>query len=239
MYSQEIRKSSELADEAYGRQVNLDKTCLIENKDTDVQMHIGIYRKVLYVVGRGTSSIRDIFHDIQFSQSRCAYLNNTCVHTGFLKQYDSIRKDLIAEILNLYKTNEIKRIVCCGHSLGSICTLAALDIKLNSLLCVDILCITYASPRIGGKNFVKLFNKTIPLNHSFRFVYHRDPVTFLPLALRFRHVHGCVHFKKNRSIVRSDSYFFPIGCMISQHFMEHYKERASQFVSEETLYIET
>jgi len=102
--------------------------------------------------------------------------------------------------------------------------------KLNTKYPVEIICITFASPRVGCKSFTKYFNEQIKT--SYRFVYHRDPVTFLPFCLRFRHVNGCIHFKKSGKVVISENYFYPFGCLISQHNMELYKKSTEQWLDE-------
>jgi len=228
MNFKEIRKSADLSNKAYRNQLNMMQEKLIDNKLTDAQIHVGVEGNNVYIVGRGTTNKKDVLHDLQFSRSKCKYINNELIHTGFLKQYDSVR-DEIHETLKEYCNNSIKRIICCGHSLGaSLCTIAALDIKLNTNYPVEILCITFASPRVGSKSFAKCFNKQIL--KSYRFVYHRDPVTFLPLCLRFSHVKGCIHFKKSGKVVTSEKYFYPFGCLISQHNMDLYKITSEKWI---------
>lgn len=224
-----IRMCSILANEAYKSDLkSIKKSKLIENKNTDAQAHIAGHKNNIYVVCRGTSSVQDALIDIKMWRTKCDFLNNTLVHSGFLEQYVSIRDQINEEIRKLITENTI-RIVFTGHSLGSaLCTIAALDCKINNPE-HHIECVTFASPRVGSKSFVKLFNKTVDI--SYRIVYHKDPVTFLPTCLRFRHVKGCIHFKKNGQVSISDKYFVPIGCFISQHFMEKYKESIEEWLN--------
>lgn len=226
-----LRQCSNFANEAYTNNLtSLENSSLIENKDTDAQIHIGKEKHILFIVGRGTSNLTDACHDIKIWRRKCEFLNNTLIHSGFLEQYESIRNSLFEKV-NELKT-DIKTIVCTGHSLGSsLATLAALDIQLQNKD-INVECITFASPRVGSKSFAKLFNKTI--NKSYRYVFHRDPVAFIPVCVRFRHVKGLIHLKKNGKTVISEDYFFPIGCMVSHHFMDNYKERIHKILDENT-----
>lgn len=218
-----IKKCSIYANESYRSNIkSLDGSILLENIQTDTQIHIGKDKDTIYIIGRGTENMTDIKHDIKIWRRKCSFLNDTLVHSGFLEQYESIRKMLLDEFKKLTSDNSCKKIICTGHSLGAaLATIAALDMKLLYPP-FEVSCITFASPRVGSPGFAKLFNKKI--DNSLRYVYHRDPVTFIPICLRFRHVKGLVHFKKNGKTVISEDYFFPLGCLISQHYMEKYKE---------------
>lgn len=231
-----IRKCTLLADEAYTNKLkSITNSYLIENKETDAQIHIGIENNNIYVVCRGTSSFTDIITDLKVSRKKCIFLKNTYIHRGFLEQYTSVRDNLVKKINEINNVN-IKRIVFCGHSLGgALATIGALDFKLQNTNS-RIHCITFASPRVGNTEFSKLFNKEI--KNSCRIVYHRDPVSFLPTCLRFAHVKGCIHFKKNGDVNISDKYFYPFGCFITQHFMENYKERVNKWLDNESIILE-
>jgi len=231
-----IRKCSLLANEAYKDDLkSIDNSTLLQDYGTDTQIHVGVEKNNIYIVCRGTSSYKDVISDIKFWRKKCNYLDDTLIHNGFLEQYTAVRKqvhDKIALIMN----DNIKRVVFCGHSLGAaLATIAALDYKLLNKKCI-IECITFASPRVGSKSFANLFNKTIDISH--RIVYHRDPVTFLPTCIRFKHVKGCIHFKKNGKVNISDDYFLPVGCLVSQHFMDKYKEIVNKWLDSEVIMLE-
>jgi len=226
-----IHICSKLASEAYENELqSIPDSQLLINKATDCEAHIGILGNTLYIASRGTSSLKDAVQDLKMWRSRCEFLKNTNIHRGFLNQYLSIRTKLHKEIENRIDIN-IKCIIFTGHSLGAaISTIAALDFKLQNSDRI-VKCITFASPRVGCQQFAKEFNKHVDISH--RLVYHRDPVTFSPFCLRFRHVKGCIHFKKDKSIEHDDKYFFPLGCLVSQHFMHNYEDRVSDWVHNE------
>ena len=226
---------SQLAEEAYSEKLTyIPTSTLLVNTNTDCEVHVGILDEVLYVASRGTSSLEDAVHDMQIWRTKCKFLGGTSIHSGFLQQYVSIQCPLHEEIRKILDSHKVKSVVFTGHSLGgALSTIASLDFKLKNPNKV-VKCITFASPRVGCKEFARLFNKTMNVSH--RIVYHRDPVTFAPLCLRFRHVKGCIHFKKDKRVVHSDSYFFPFGCMISQHFMENYKKVIEEWNNEIIVY---
>ena len=235
-----IRQCAELAREAYTNKIKLiEETYFIENKKTDAQCFVCIKNKNIYIVFRGTSSKSDVLSDIKLWRTKCDYLEDTLIHSGFLEQYNSIRSNLINKLNEVIKDNT-KNIIFTGHSLGaSLSTIASLDFKLNhQTRSKDVIidCITFASPRVGNKKFSKLFNLNI--TNSTRIVYHRDPVTFLPLFIRFNHVKGCIHLKKNGEVKKSDKYFFPFGCLISQHYMENYNDRIHNWLNDESFEID-
>ena len=232
-----IQKCANLSNEAYNDKITLipDST-FIENPKYDTQLHIAKENNILYVIGRGTSSKKDVIQDIKIARSKCSFINNTMIHCGFLQQYESIRDELnyfinkyINENCNIYK------IVFTAHSLGNaVATIGAIDFKLNNKYKDKIVeCISFASPRIGCSKFAKLFNTNVNISH--RVVLHRDPVTFVPFCLRFKHIKGCIHLKKDGTTHISDDYFFPIGCWVNQHFMDAYVERIhGQFISSQS-----
>ena len=227
-----IRKCSLLSNEAYNNDLkSISNSKLIEDYGTDTQVHVGVEDNNIYVVCRGTSSCQDVISDLKIWRKKCDYLQNTSIHSGFLEQYTAVREHVRNEITSLMNES-IKRVVFCGHSLGAaLATIAALDYKLQEA--TEVICVTFASPRVGNKSFSKLFNKNIDMSH--RIVFHRDPVTFLPTIIRFNHVKGCIHFKKNGKVNISDEYFMPIGCLVSQHYMEKYKERVNDWLDNEII----
>ena len=232
MMKQTIYFCSKLANEAYSDKLKtIQNSTLLINQNTDCEVHVGLHNNIIYVACRGTSSLKDAIHDIQLWRTKCKFLKNTCVHSGFLQQYISIQCNVQEEIRNILNNEKkIKSIVFTGHSLGgALSTIAALDFKLKNPKII-VKCITFASPRVGCPKFAKLFNANVDISH--RLVYHRDPVTFAPFCLRFRHVKGCIHFKKDNSVDINENYFFPIGCFVTQHLMDKYKERVEEWNDE-------
>jgi hypothetical protein len=155
----------------------------IENKETNTQCAFIKYNNKLILVFRGTtpisSDIKEFFNDIEtninFKLKNSKFKNeNYKVHSGFLKCYLSI-KDQIVQFLGL-----TKELIIIGHSLGgALGHVAALNLKneekLNNNLFIR--CYTFASPKVGDENFVKLSDKNY---RSLNVINVQDPIPCLP-----------------------------------------------------------
>ena len=148
------------------------------------------------------------------------------VHTGFLQQYESVREKIHEEVERLVKEHNCQRILCTGHSLfGAIATLAALDCSFK--YDIPIWCVSFGSPRVGGRDFVKSFNRNVDV--AYRCVLRKDPITFTPLPIRFKHVRGWLNFGKTLSKTNKNLYNC-CGCKVSDHSMELYKNYIGDIV---------
>ena len=102
----------------------------------------------------------DIENDLSISQA-----SNIKVHNGFYNSYMSV-KSQIDNILNELKLEEYDEIIITGHSLGgALATICALDL-VNNINNLIIHMYNFASPHVGNKDFVKLYNSKV--NNSFR-----------------------------------------------------------------------
>ena len=195
----------------------------IEDKDTDTQAYISYKDNDIIISGQGTTSMKDWSIDFQIWREKADFLNDTLVHAGFLKAYKSIRMQLHVEInkIKVNENNTINRIICTGHSLfGALATLCSVDCAL--MYDYPVHCVTFGSPRVGAPDFIKLYNNNIDV--SYRCVRFKDPVSFTPLPLRFRHVRGGVHFDKDyKNLSRKTlSVYNCIGCRVKHHSMDDY-----------------
>mmetsp|Transcript_28049 Transcript_28049/g.43777 ORF Transcript_28049/g.43777 Transcript_28049/m.43777 type:complete len:397 (+) Transcript_28049:1645-2835(+) len=95
-----------------------------------------------------------------------------------------------------------KRIVFCGHSLGSaLATLAAFDLKARGKIPDNIPCevFSYAGPAVGNKHFVQAFDQ-LPGLECNRFVNKLDRVPLLPFGAP--HVGKLYNFDPRESKVK-------------------------------------
>jgi hypothetical protein len=172
----------------------------------------------IIITGPGTTTMKDWLIDFKTWRIKVSYLNNTLVHAGFIKHYESVRSDIHVEIERIINLKKIKRIICTGHSLfGAVATVIALDCAI--IYDIPVSCVTFGSPRVGGPKFVALFDKLV--STSFRCVRHKDPITFTPLPIRFKHVRGGVHFGKKLTFDMPFIYDC-CGCQVFHHSMENY-----------------
>lgn len=144
----------------------------------------------LYIFIAGTDEVRDIVTDIRLIPSHFdGAISGVKVHRGF----ESAFKRVDTLITKLCIDNN--RVIIAGHSMGgAIATLAAY--KMASIV-QDITCVTFGSPRVGNRKFIKRFNKRV--THSYRIVYRNDMVTRWPkLLCWYRHVGKLYQSKRKR-----------------------------------------
>ena len=220
-----INKCAQYAMESY-TQIVVDENDTIDtfqNSETDTIVHIICKENTMYITGPGSQSMTDWSLDFQIWRTRVEYFENSLVHAGFMKIYESIKILLHQRICALLSSKPIDHIVCTGHSLfGAVSTIIALDCTLQYET-KTVSCITFGSPRVGNAKFAKLFNENIDL--SFRCVFMKDPITFTPIPLRFKHVKGSVYCDSKSAKVISDldiSKWNFCGCRIAHHSMDSY-----------------
>lgn len=123
------------------------------------------------------------------------------VHTGFKTQYYTVEyylKQLVIKHIN----SPCCKLLICGHSLGgALASLCALDMKTFFYSSHDVTCVTWGSPRVGGKAWARLFNEMVP--DSFRYVYRNDIVTKVPNSLmNYYHVGNKIHLSPGGSLIQ-------------------------------------
>ena len=212
-----IAKCAQYANSAYNDTFCTSKSTFINNLETDTQVHLAVVDDSVVISFRGTTNLSDWKTDFTVIRTNSKLFSELAqVHAGFLNAYESVRSD----IHNYIKESRLFKVVLGSHSLGAACqTLCALDIKL-SYPKVHVSCVSFGSPRVGNVEFCKQFNERIDV--SYRCVYERDPITYTPTFVRFRHVKGMTKYNKNGTCVHDEKYIFPCGCCISHHSMESY-----------------
>ena len=101
---------------------------------------------------KGTASLADALEDACVMQS--SFLGKYPVHTGFREEFDRIWPAVQAYVT----ANPTRPLFVTGHSLGgAIATLVALALKKE--LGRDVSLVTFGSPRVGDKTFVREFDR--------------------------------------------------------------------------------
>ena len=205
-----VYNCSKWAQNAYNE--TIEGATSIHDAETDAQAFVIPFTDKIVIAFRGTTTLTDWMHDFKIFRTKVDYLGNTLVHRGFMKQYNSIRQQILESVPAGIP------VVCCGHSLGgALATVAALDLALQRE--DQVTCCTFGSPRVGSSKFVKLFNREVAI--SYRCVYKKDPITFTPLPIRFRHVRGGVHFTED-NIDYEPASVNCCGCWVDHHNMREY-----------------
>lgn len=176
---------------SYYNNLNYPNSKFINNLETDTQCYIFNCLNEIYIVFRGTDSIKDWKHDIDIRTIK-PYNNNIRIHNGFYKQYESIKDNIYNSIYNIKN----KKLHILGHSLGgALAYICAVDIFYN-FNNPNINVFTIGSPRPGNDIFKDFFNKYI--KKSIRYKNKGDIVTKLPLRSEFKHVHKAISINKGK-----------------------------------------
>lgn len=169
-------------------QTSFTEPLLFTTNVTDMQCFVVAdhFSKTLFVSFRGSESLSDWYHDLLFRKRALFHpttpdLEGLKVHRGIFRQLltGSSYTDLKTCIDTFVRTHAYT--VCVtGHSLGG--GLATLFSYLLALRKPDlnVTCITFASPRIGNKEFKKHYQNTFNLFHL-RCTCTNDLVSLLPV----------------------------------------------------------
>ncbi|XP_046845077.1 uncharacterized protein LOC124438930 [Xenia sp. Carnegie-2017] len=149
---------------------------LVDEKN-DIQGFVKYERNTIVVSFRGTDDINDWFRNINILRKKYRGCKNCKVHTGFSNIYYSVQKQMFAKVKALSHVHSNSTVLVTGQSLGgALATFAAVDLA-KAGYHVDL--ITYASPRVGNKQFAEYVDRTLN-GLNLRVTFKNDPVTVLP-----------------------------------------------------------
>lgn len=194
----------------------------------NVEGHFGLLNNdkySLYIIFRGSDGKKDWRDNFKFWKKDVRKLkpydtmdSKIRVHTGFITQYKTVRDIIHAQV----KNTKPRIIYVAGHSLGgALATLCAVDLQYNFCdskdTVINVACLTYGSPRVGNKYFVKSFNNRIIRSH--RHVCRDDIVCHVPYSwMGYRHVATKIQLGKRR-------WYMPAG-----YHKDHYPQRYMEYL---------
>ena len=120
--------------------------------------------------------------------------DDSCVHYGFLRAYESVRDSVQHAILMLTGGQlRAHRFHFTGHSLGgALATLCAGDFAFHyPHVRNNVVCVSYGAPKVGNAGFASRYNQLV--SASFRVVNDSDIVVRMPKSIgarpceRYRH----------------------------------------------------
>lgn len=154
-------------------------TYSIHDKKSDTTGYIGYLpsAKTIYVVFRGSSSIRNWISDLDaFKTAYASYPECECeVHKGFYDAEQQVASVVVAEVQRLKAALPQYSITVTGHSLGAALShLMAMDINKAGIKC-DV--INFGMPRVGTQDYSSFANDLVSTK---RYVHNRDEV---PISL--------------------------------------------------------
>lgn len=199
----------------------------IFNVECGLDCFIKASEGITWIVFRGTEveKVNDVCTDLMIGRTSAPFFPSECrIHSGFLMQYTSCRLPILGKVIEL--GNET--VICCGHSLGgALATICALDVETNLEDDYDVYCVTFGSPRVGGKHFTRLFDTEV--KNSYRLVDANDPIPRVPFrSMGFRHVRGCYAATENGLYPDYNKETSKLAsCSSGDHSMENYETAVS------------
>jgi hypothetical protein len=146
--------------------------------------------KTLYIIFRGTDSMKDVITDINVFRTKLFEEDkNILVHKGFLDYFKLLEKDITDEIE--LKKRSIDTIFFNGHSLGSAVSTIAAALYKNKYPKKKIIIQTIGSPRVGNNKFVNWFN-SLDIDNT-RISNTKDPITLIPISLFYKHIDNGIY----------------------------------------------
>lgn len=162
---------------------------IIHDFATDVNGYIGVLssQKTIYIVFRGSQSIRNWIEDFEVKQvDYSTFPECQCkVHKGFYNSAKNVIDDILLSIENL-KSKYDYEIIVTGHSYGSaVAQFIAMELSAKR---IDTTVYNFGQPRIGDGEFAIFVNTKILL---WRIVHNRDIVPHIPTTKGFNYYHAC------------------------------------------------
>jgi predicted lipase len=161
---------------------------------SQVGVTISHKQKRISFIFRGSNQLIDWIHDFMICKKEIS--ENIYVHLGFYKSLfeENLFNNLQEDLKKLLEELPDYELYITGHSLGAGLT-ALFGYLIADIIDKNITLITFASPRVGNKEWANDFNKKKNLRH-FRFVNEKDIVTSIPY-LYYYHVGNCILINKN------------------------------------------
>eukprot|EP01127_Copromyxa_protea_P006707 TRINITY_DN16707_c0_g1_i1.p1 TRINITY_DN16707_c0_g1~~TRINITY_DN16707_c0_g1_i1.p1 ORF type:complete len:286 (+),score=38.59 TRINITY_DN16707_c0_g1_i1:26-883(+) len=159
--------------------------------------YVGASSKEILVSFRGSKTLNNWLHDLDFLQTSYPSLLGGEVHRGFYESYTVVADTIRSAVKKLVAEHPDLPVTVTGHSLGAaISVLCATDLVETNIANSQISVINFGEPRVGNLVFANYFNKIIPA--SYRVVNMRDLVPHVPpSALNFHHVSTEIWFPTN------------------------------------------
>lgn len=232
-------------DKVNHEELGLEQVSFIDIEKTHTQLYIFKKNNDLFIVFRGTESIRDVMYDFMFIKKKfptdVKSFFRPKIHHGFLYTFQSVEKQLFDKIQDLRAEYPYK-IYVTGHSLGAALAILC-TFELKRKLNIDAIMYNFGCPRIGNRSFIKLYNKIIP--NSYRVVNDDDTVTNLP-KFGYKHVKTLIYIHRSGKLIINpsrfrrfyerldDLYHFFTGDAMIDHLEHNYLENLIKIKQKQT-----
>jgi hypothetical protein len=159
---------------------------IIYDRETDMQGFTGTLNNNIYVVFRGSSSIRNWIEDL--SVLKTPYLSypecNCMIHEGFYTTSQNIKNQVIKSVEQLMKQRR-RNIILTGHSYGAV---------LANIMSLELLkyyknieMYNFGQPKGGNEAYANFFNKKMT-GKAWRITHYNDIVPHLTEVMYY---HSC------------------------------------------------
>jgi len=141
--------------------------------------YIGTTSSEIIVSFRGSSSVSNWLHDLDFKQVPYP-ISGALVHEGFYHAYNDVRDQVESHVQALLAKNPNMPVRVMGHSLGAALAVICSSelVRLNITQTGQISTLTIGQPRVGNKVFAQNFDSVI--GRHYRIVNKEDIVPHLP-----------------------------------------------------------
>lgn len=176
--------------------VDDEEIIFINDKKTDVQCFVRIFKDTMTIAFRGSDSLKDWKVDSKFWKTEVPYNNYSSkirVHSGFISTYKSQH---VRGKIHKIVSDRIKKIYVTGHSYGAaLAILCAVDLEYN-FPDKSYEVVVFGCPRVGNSAFKKSYN--LRIFKTLRVENKNDIVPKVPFAfLGYRHVGAKMTIGKN------------------------------------------
>jgi len=142
--------------------------------------YTGASVEAIVIAFRGSSSVDNWIHDLEFWLVDYPAISGAMVHYGFLDSYTAIQSTLMASLKKLRALHPQLPIMISGHSLGAAQSVfAAVDLALNGF--TNIKLVNFGQPRVGNAVFAAAVEKLV--TQHYRVVNMFDTVPHFPFQL--------------------------------------------------------
>ena len=176
--------------------VDDEEIIFINDKKTDVQCFVRIFKDTMTIAFRGSDSLKVCKVESKFWKTEVPYNNYSSkirVHSGFISTYKS--QNVRGKIHKIV-SDRIKKIYVTGHSYGAaLAILCAVDLEYN-FPDKSYEVVVFGCPRVGNSAFKKSYN--LRIFKTLRVENKNDIVPKVPFAfLGYRHVGAKMTIGKN------------------------------------------
>lgn len=154
---------------------------------------MSVYPTFVVLAFRYTNTILNVWQDILYANQ--VVDSNVCsnckIQKAYKKMWDTIQGNVLADLKEIRKQTNLKKIYITGISLGGGLSVISYVDVLNSKIFDQVEVINYGAPRVANKYYADYFDG-LTQRRSKRYIVKGDPIVVLPecltLLCNYKHV---------------------------------------------------